>query len=55
MTKETLDKANELLRDIANIKRVVKKAKTSWIKVICPEWRDPYELCYSVRFQDELE
>lgn len=52
MTKEVLEKANELVNDIDNINIVLKeREKKYWVKVICPADKEPF---YSIRFQEEL-
>ncbi len=52
MTKEVLEKANELVNDIDNINIVLKeREKKHWVKVICPADKEPF---YSIRFQEEL-
>ncbi len=52
MTKEVLEKANELVNDIDNIDIVLKeREKRHWVRVICPADKEPF---YSIRFQEEL-
>lgn len=52
MTQETLEKANDLNKDIKNINKVLEDKKANrWIRVIGARNE---ELCYSVKFQQEL-
>ena len=52
MTREVLNKANDLNQDIENIKKVLaEKEEQKWIRVISPKRT---ELFYSMRFQKEL-
>lgn len=53
MNKELLDKANNLMHDIATISKVIDEKENShhWITVITPHHKDSY---YSCRFMDEL-
>lgn len=53
MNKELLNKANNLMHDIAAISKVIDEKENSdhWIEVITPRHQDSY---YSCRFMDEL-
>lgn len=52
MNRETLEKGNELQKDIDNITGILKDHnKHKWIRVISPDNKDIY---YSVRFQNDL-
>ena len=52
MNRETLEKGNELQKDIDNITGILKDHKAhKWIRVISPRNEDVF---YSVRFQNDL-
>lgn len=53
MTKETYEKAKELISDIKNIDNQIKEKEEQrhWINVITPNHKECY---YSTRFQREL-
>lgn len=52
MTRETLEKAKDLQRDIKNMENVLNDSeKHYWLRVISPSTKEDY---YSVRFQREL-
>ena len=62
MTRELLDKANDLKNDIRNIERILAESeKHHWIKAIFHKglkvtspYHEATEVFYSVRFQREL-
>lgn len=52
MTRETLEKAKDLQKDIKNMENVLNDSKKRcWLRVISPSTKEYY---YSVRFQREL-